>query len=70
MAKGIGELHRRAEVSQASNTRYLQVLASVENTTSLGQLAARVGQPAKYRDRRVRPLNPYAPQASVSRITP
>ena len=35
MAKGIGELHRRAEVSRASNTRYLQALASVENTTSL-----------------------------------
>ena len=62
MAKGIGELHRRAEVSRASNTRYLQALASVENTTSLGPLAARVCQPPKYRDRRVRPLSPYAPQ--------
>ena len=62
MAKGIGELHRRAEVSRASNTRYLPALASVENTTSLGPLSARVGKPAKYRDRRVRPLNPYAPQ--------
>jgi hypothetical protein len=62
MAKGIGELHRRTEVSQASNTRYLQALASVEETTSLGQLVARVGRPVKHRGRRVRPLNPYAPQ--------
>jgi hypothetical protein len=58
MAKGIGELHRRTEVSQASNTRYLQGLASVEDTTSLGQLVARVGRPAKHRGRRGARLTP------------
>jgi hypothetical protein len=61
MRKGIADLHRRTEVSQAANNRYLQVLASVENTTSLGQLTARLCRPTKRNGRRVRALNPHAP---------
>ena len=38
MRKGVADLHRRAEVSQAANDRYLQALASVDDTTSLGEL--------------------------------
>ncbi|HEY1935932.1 MAG TPA: hypothetical protein VGG99_28330 [Acetobacteraceae bacterium] len=54
-------LHRRAAVSQAANDRYLQALASVEDTTSLGELAARLCRPVRYQGRRVRALNPHAP---------
>jgi len=61
MRKGIADLHRRAEVSQACNERYLTALASVENTTSLGELAARLCRPVTYKGRRVRALNPHAP---------
>ena len=61
MRKGIADLHRRTEVSQAANDRYLQALASVENTTSLGELTARLCRPAKRNGRRVRALNPHAP---------
>ena len=61
MRKGIADLHRRTEVSQAANDRYLQALASVENTTSLGELTARLCRPTKRNGRRVRPLNPHAP---------
>jgi hypothetical protein len=61
MRKGIADLHRRTEVSQAANDRYLQALASVEDTTSLGELASRLCQPARRNGRRARPLNPYAP---------
>jgi hypothetical protein len=61
MRKGIADLHRRAEVSQAANQRYLQALASVEDTTSLGQLTAKLAQPVKRDGRRARPLNPHAP---------
>jgi hypothetical protein len=61
MRKGIADLHRRAEVSQAANDRYLQALASVEDTTSLGELAARLCRPVRYKGRRVRALNPHAP---------
>lgn len=61
MRKGIADLHRRTEVSQAANHRYLRALASVENTTSLGQLTARLCRPTKRNGRRVRALNPHAP---------
>ena len=61
MRKGIADLHRRAEVSHAANDRYLRALTSVEDTTSVGELATRLCQPAKRNGRRVRPLNPYAP---------
>jgi hypothetical protein len=61
MRKGIADLHRRTEVSQAANDRYLQALASVDDTTSLGELTARLCRPTKHHGRRVRPLNPHAP---------
>ena len=61
MRKGIADLHRRTQVSQAANERYLRAIASVENTASLGELAARLCQPTTRNGRRVRPLNPYAP---------
>jgi hypothetical protein len=61
MRKGVADLHRRAEVSQAANDRYLEALASVEDTTSLGELAARLCRPARHNGRRVRALNPHAP---------
>jgi hypothetical protein len=61
MRKGVADLHRRAEVSQAANDRYLQAIASVEDTTSLGELAARLCRPVRYHGRRVRAINPYAP---------
>jgi hypothetical protein len=61
MRKGIADLHRRTQVSQAANDRYLRAIASVADTTSLGELAARLCQPATRNGRRVRPLNPYAP---------
>jgi len=61
MRKGIADLKRRADVSQAANERYLQALGSVEDTTSLGQLAARLCRPIQRNGRRLRALNPYAP---------
>jgi hypothetical protein len=60
MRKGVADLHRRAAVSQAANDRYLQAIAAVDDTTSLGELAARICRPARYKGRRVRALNPHA----------
>jgi hypothetical protein len=60
MRKGIADLHRRTETSQACNNRFLQAMASVEDTTPLAELTARLGQPVKRRGRRSRALNPYA----------
>ena len=61
MRKGIADLHRRAEVSQAANDRYANALASVDDTRSVGELAAKLCQPVKHNGRRARPLNPYNP---------
>jgi hypothetical protein len=61
LRKGIADLHRRAQVSQAANDRYLAALASVHDSRSLGELAAPLCQPAQRNGRSMRALNPYAP---------
>ena len=72
MRKGIADLYRRSETSQACNDRFLRALASVDDTTPLGELTVRLGQPVKRNGRRGRALNPFAPSdarliAAISR---
>jgi hypothetical protein len=67
---GVADLHRRAEVSQAANERYLEALAAVRGETPLRELAEplcrRAACPAgrragvAARPRRARALNPLA----------
>jgi hypothetical protein len=61
LRKGTADLHRRAEVSQKSNERYAASLATVETKTPLSELTKDLGQPALWRGRRMRALNPLAP---------
>lgn len=61
MRKGIADLHRRAEVSQAANNRYLHAMASVEDSTSVGELADALCRPTIWKGKRVRAMNPYSP---------
>jgi hypothetical protein len=62
---GVADLHRRAQVSQASNERYLEALAGVAETKTVKELAepvcSRVSEPGKKSARKVRALNPLAP---------
>jgi hypothetical protein len=58
MRKGIADLHRRAEVSQKANERYLDALASVDDSTSLRELVGRVDKPVSRSGKRVRALHP------------
>ena len=60
MRKGVADLHRRAEVSQAANERYLESLAAVEATTALEQVAAPLCRATTWKGRRSRGLNPLA----------
>ena len=60
LRKGVSDLSRRTQLSQATNSRYLQALATVEAATPLKALADKVCQPAIYRQRRVRALNPLS----------
>lgn len=58
MRKGVADLHRRAEVSQAANDRYLQRLAEVEAPETLGETAAPICRRVRWQNRSVRALNP------------
>jgi hypothetical protein len=61
LRKGVADLHRRAQVSEAANQRYLEALACVRDTASLGSLTEKLCRPATWKGKRVRALNPYAP---------
>jgi hypothetical protein len=58
LRKGIADLHRRAEVCQKANERYLESLATVEAKTSLGELVEPLGRPVSWQGRRLRGLRP------------
>ena len=60
LRKGVADLHRRCELSQAANERYLEALAAVESPTPLGTLTAALCRPAVKEGRRYRGLNPLS----------
>lgn len=60
MRKGVADLYRRAEVSQQSNDRYGDALASLDTTTPLGTLAAAVCRRVTKDGKRYRALRPWS----------
>jgi hypothetical protein len=66
MRRGLADLPRRAEVSQAANHRYLTALASVTGSTPAGKLAQEVCRPKTREGQRYRALNPWSePDAAL-----
>ena len=61
----MADLYRRAELSQAANSRYLEALASVTGTTPLFQEAQSVCRALMVKGRRYRALNPWSTQDSA-----
>jgi hypothetical protein len=61
LRKGVADLHRRAEVSQKSNERYLDALAAVHHDQPLGEAVKELCQPTELKGRRVRALQPLSP---------
>jgi hypothetical protein len=61
MRKGVADLPRRAEVSQASNDRYLRAMAAVNTPTPLKTLTDKLSQRVNYKGNPVRGLNLLAP---------
>lgn len=57
MRKGVADMARRAEVSQASNQRYLEALAAVSTPVPLKTLTEKLSQAVKWKGKRVRGLN-------------
>ena len=60
MRRGVADMYRRAEVSQAANDRYAEALASLDTTTPLGRLAATVCRPASKNGKRHPALHPFS----------
>ena len=60
MRKGVADLHRRAEVSQAANERYLDALASLDTSTPVGELARDICRPKHWKGQPVRALRPWS----------
>lgn len=61
LRKGVADTHRRAELSQQANERYLAALAAATEPTSLGVLGAAVCRRVRFHGGAVRALNPLAP---------
>ena len=60
LRKGVVDLPRRCEVSQAANSRYLTAQASVDVATPLGEITDRRATPVISRGHRSRGLNPMS----------
>jgi hypothetical protein len=58
LRKGVADLHRRAQVSQASNERYLAALAQAQCPATLAQEAAPLCRAVTHKGRRHRALRP------------
>jgi hypothetical protein len=61
LRKGVADLHRRAQVSQKANERYLEALAAVNHDQPLGEAVQDLCQATEWKGRRVRALQPLSP---------
>lgn len=59
MPRSVADLHRRAQVSQAANDRYLNALATVSDKTPLKDLVDDLCKPVELKGKRIRALNPW-----------
>jgi hypothetical protein len=60
LRRGVADLHRRAQVSQAANDRYLESMAAVESSEPLGQLIEPLCRPVRQKAQKARALNPLS----------
>ena len=60
LRRGLADFHRRAQVCQQINERYLEALAQVDDDTTLQELTQRLEQPRRWKGRRVRALHPFS----------
>jgi hypothetical protein len=61
LRKGVADLNRRAEVSQAANNRYIQTLADVESPETFAETVEPICHRTSWHGRPIRALNPLAP---------
>jgi hypothetical protein len=72
LRRGVADLHRRAQVSQAANDRYLEAMAAIDQPEPLAKLIEPLCRPVRRKGRKARALNPLSAEdtallAAVSR---
>jgi hypothetical protein len=65
LRKGVADIQRRTEISQAANDRYVEALATVDDSRSLAELTEAVCEPVKWQGKRARGLNPLAKEDAL-----
>jgi len=60
LRKGVADLHRRAEISQKANERYLESLSEVDGNRTLGESVEPLCRRTSWKGRSVRALNPLS----------
>lgn len=60
LRQGVADLHRRAQVSQAANNRYLESMAAVDQPEPLAKLIEPLCRPVRRKDLKARALNPLS----------
>lgn len=60
MRKGVADLHRRAQVSQACNNRYLKALGAVDTSAKLEDQLKPICQKVQSNGKKFRALNPWS----------
>ena len=61
LRKGVADLHRRAQVCQAANNRYLNALAGVDDSATLEELLQTITSRTNWNGKPVRALHPFEP---------
>jgi hypothetical protein len=62
LRRGVADIRRRVDVSQAANERYLEAVATVSSSTTFGALLQDIVKPSDLNGRRVRGLRPWCAQ--------
>ncbi|MBM3334029.1 hypothetical protein FJY63_05150 [Candidatus Sumerlaeota bacterium] len=60
LRRGVADIHRRADVQQAANERYLDALASLDTDRSVKEVVTPVCRPTRWKHQRVRALRPWS----------
>jgi hypothetical protein len=60
LRRGVADLYRRAQVSQAANDRYLEAMAAVDQPEPLAKLIEPLCRPIRRKGRKARALNPLS----------
>ena len=64
LRKGVSDLHRRMQISQQSNARYLDALSAIEHSQTFRETVRMICQPTQWNGKRVRALQPLSPEDS------